>query len=71
MTTQMKYLIVVETTGTGFSSYSPDLDGCIATGSTEAEVEELMKMVPRPGIEPGTQGFSEHSLEMNCGLTIT
>jgi len=35
----MKYLVVVEQTGTGFSAYSPDLDGCVATGSTRQEVE--------------------------------
>jgi hypothetical protein len=29
-----KYLIVVEKTGTGYSAYSPDLDGCVATGKT-------------------------------------
>jgi predicted RNase H-like HicB family nuclease len=39
----MKYLIVIERTGTGFSAYSPDLPGCIATGSTRDEVEREMK----------------------------
>ena len=39
----MKYLIVTEQTGTGFSAYSPDLPGCIATGSTRDEVEREMK----------------------------
>jgi predicted RNase H-like HicB family nuclease len=35
----MKYLIGIEQTGTGFSAYSPDLPGCVATGGTRAEVE--------------------------------
>jgi predicted RNase H-like HicB family nuclease len=39
----MKYLIVIERTGTGFSAYSPDLPGCIATGKTRDEVEREMK----------------------------
>ena len=39
----MKYLIVVERTITGFSSYSPDFDGCVATGKTKEEVERVMK----------------------------
>lgn len=39
----MKYLIVVEETATGFSSYSPDLDGCVATGATRDEVEREMQ----------------------------
>ncbi len=39
----MKYLIVIEETKTGFSAYSPDVDGCIATGSTRAEVEKNMQ----------------------------
>jgi predicted RNase H-like HicB family nuclease len=38
----MKYLIVVEKTGTGFSAYSPDLPGCVATGATREEVEQAM-----------------------------
>lgn len=37
-----KYLIVVESTETGYSAYSPDLPGCIATGQTRAEVENNM-----------------------------
>jgi predicted RNase H-like HicB family nuclease len=39
----MKYLIVIEGTGTGFSAYSPDLPGCIATGVTREEVEREMR----------------------------
>lgn len=39
----MKYLIVVEKTETGFSAYSPDLLGCVATGTTEEETEANMK----------------------------
>jgi predicted RNase H-like HicB family nuclease len=38
----MKYLIVIEETGTGFSAYSPDLDGCIATGKAREECEREM-----------------------------
>ena len=38
-----KYLIVVEKTGTGYSAYSPDLDGCVATGRTQEEVEREMQ----------------------------
>ena len=39
----MKYLVVIEPTGTGFSAYSPDLPGCVATGETEAEVQKEMQ----------------------------
>jgi predicted RNase H-like HicB family nuclease len=39
----MKYLIVIERTGTSFSAYSPDLPGCIATGNTRDEIEREMK----------------------------
>jgi predicted RNase H-like HicB family nuclease len=38
-----KYLVVIEETGTGYSAYSPDLDGCIATGQTREEVEREMQ----------------------------
>jgi len=39
----MKILIVVEKTDTGYSAYSPDLDGCVATGGTRQEVEARMR----------------------------
>ncbi len=39
----MKYLMVIEPTGTGFSAYSPDLPGCVSTGATREEVEQNMQ----------------------------
>ena len=47
----MKYLIVVEETATGFSAFSPDLDGCVATGTTRGEVELEMKEAIRFHLE--------------------
>jgi len=38
-----KYLIIIEKTGTGYSAYSPDLPGCVATGTTREETENEMK----------------------------
>ncbi|MBD3376502.1 type II toxin-antitoxin system HicB family antitoxin [candidate division KSB1 bacterium] len=37
-----QYLIVIEKTNTGYSAYSPDLQGCVATGSTKKDVEKNM-----------------------------
>ena len=39
----MKYLIVIEKCDTGYSAYSPDLPGCVSTGSTREEVEKSMR----------------------------
>ena len=39
----MKYLIVIEQTGTGHSAYAPDVPGCIAIGNKRDEVEREMK----------------------------
>jgi len=39
----MRYLIVIEKTDTGYSAYSPDLDGCVATGATREQVEREMR----------------------------
>ena len=39
----MKYLIVIESTPTGFSAYSPDVPGCVATGSTREDAEREMR----------------------------
>jgi predicted RNase H-like HicB family nuclease len=38
-----KYLILIEPTQTGFSSYSPDVAGCVATGRSHDEVEQNMR----------------------------
>jgi predicted RNase H-like HicB family nuclease len=38
-----RYLILIETTPTGFSAYSPDLPGCVAAAATQAEVEHAMR----------------------------
>jgi predicted RNase H-like HicB family nuclease len=39
----MKFLIVIEKTGTGYSAYSPDIPGCVATGTTRDDAEREMK----------------------------
>ena len=39
----MKLLVIVEQTETGFSAYSPDVPGCIATGATRNEVEASIR----------------------------
>ena len=51
----MKYLIVIEKTNTGYSAYSPDLDGCVTTGATLEEVERNM----REAIELHLEGMLE------------
>ena len=37
-----RFLIVIEKTRTGFSAYSPDVPGCIATAKTKSAVEKRM-----------------------------
>jgi predicted RNase H-like HicB family nuclease len=39
----MKYVIILEPTDTGFSAYSPDLDGCVAAGGNRDETIALMR----------------------------
>ena len=39
----MKYLIILEPTATGYSAYSPDLDGCVAAGDDREETIALMQ----------------------------
>jgi len=38
-----KYLIVIEETGSGYTAYSPDLPGCVASGWTRSEVEQRIR----------------------------
>ena len=37
-----RYLVIFERTDTGYSAYVPDLPGCVATGETRAETEQLI-----------------------------
>jgi predicted RNase H-like HicB family nuclease len=39
----MTYTVIFEKAGNGYSAYVPDLPGCIAAGSTRAEVEKLIR----------------------------
>jgi len=39
----VKYLIILEPTDTGFSAYSPDLDGCVAAGDDRDDTITLMR----------------------------
>ena len=50
-----RYLILIEPTTSGFSAYSPDLPGCVATGPTRAEVEQSM----RGAVELHLEGLRE------------
>ena len=38
-----RYLIIIEETTTGYSAYSPDVPGCVATGHTREEVQREMR----------------------------
>jgi predicted RNase H-like HicB family nuclease len=41
----MRYAIVIERAGEGFSGYVPDLPGCIAAGRDVAEVRAALRSV--------------------------
>jgi predicted RNase H-like HicB family nuclease len=38
-----RYLYVIEVSKAGFSAYVPDLDGCVATGSTREELDRNIR----------------------------
>lgn len=56
----MQYLIIIETTETGYSAYSPDLPGCVSTGETREQLEQNM----REAIEFHLDGLREENLEI-------
>lgn len=39
----MRYAVVIESAGSNFSAYVPDLPGCVATGATIAETEVAIR----------------------------
>ena len=61
----MTYLVVIEPTGTGFSAYSPDLDGCVATGATLEDVRRNMQ----EAIEFHVEGLRAEGFEVPAPRT--
>ena len=63
--TAKRYPVIIESTTTGYSAYSPDVPGCAAVGDTEEETRrnfqdaltahfEVMREVGEPIPEPHT-----------------
>jgi predicted RNase H-like HicB family nuclease len=52
----MKYTVLIEKTGNGYSAHVPHLPGCIAAGDTYEETLELM----REAIEFHIEGMRLH-----------
>ena len=55
-----KYLVIFEKAGDNYSAYSPDMPGCIATGSTRDEVENNI----REAISFHIEGLAEDGLPL-------
>jgi len=58
MSNVRKYAIVIENAGSNYSAYAPDLPGCVATGASKQEVEDLL----REAIELHINGMREDSI---------
>jgi predicted RNase H-like HicB family nuclease len=54
----MRYAVIIERAEGNFSAYVPDLPGCVATGTTVAEVETEI----RDAIELHLEGMREDGL---------
>ena len=53
-----RYAIVIEKAAANYAGYVPDLPGCIATGATVEETEQLL----REAIELHVEGMREDGL---------
>ena len=53
-----RYAIVIEKAALNYAAYVPDLPGCVATGATVEEVEQLL----REAIELHVAGLREDGL---------
>ena len=56
----MKYAVVIERADSNYSAYVPDLQGCVATGSTIKDVERKI----REAIEFHLEGLKEDGLSI-------
>ena len=55
-----RFLVVIEKATNNYSAYSPDLPGCVATGSSRDEVELIMHEAVKMHIE----GLIEDNLQI-------
>ena len=55
-----RFLVVIEKVGNNYSAYSPDLPGCVATGTTREETEQNM----HEAIEMHVRGLLEDKLSI-------
>jgi len=56
----MKYAVVIEQADSNYSAYVPDLQGCVATGSTIEDIERKI----REAIEFHLEGLKEDGLSI-------
>ncbi|HTU21586.1 MAG TPA: type II toxin-antitoxin system HicB family antitoxin [Gemmataceae bacterium] len=61
-----KYAIVVERAERNYAAYVPDLPGCVATGATVKEAEELL----REAIEIHVAGLREDGLPVPAPSSV-
>ena len=61
-----RYLIVIESAGPNFSAYTPDLPGCVSTGSTQQETKRNMQ----EAIEFHLAGLSEEGLAIPAPSSV-
>ena len=61
-----RFLIVIEKANGNYSAYSPDLPGCVATGTTKEETENNMHQA----IEMHIQGLLEDKLPIPKPQTL-
>jgi len=55
-----RFLIVIESAGSSYSAYSPDLPGCVATGKSSREAKRNM----RRAVDLHLQGLAEDDVAM-------
>jgi predicted RNase H-like HicB family nuclease len=56
-----RFLVVIEKAGSNYSAYSPDLPGCVATGTTFDEAERTM----HEAIEMHVKGLIEDNMAIS------
>ena len=59
----MRYAIVIETAGSNFSAYVPDLTGCVTTGQTPEDTKHEI----REAIEFHLEGLRADNLPIPSG----
>jgi len=67
----MRYAVVIEKAAKNYSAYVPDLPGCVATGATVEETEQLIREAIETARRAGIPALEAYPLDADLSPSST